>query len=136
MDITKKTVDQVVVVEISGEIDGKTAPTVLSELAQICQPSIKIILDMSKVVYMSSAGLRVLLMVYRQVIGLNGQMVLVALSPEINDTLSETGFLSYFTTRATLAEGMAALQQDTEDRNDNVSDKLRPYRSASDSHLR
>ena len=46
---------------------------------------------------MSSAGLRMMLLIYRQVIGGGGRVVLVGLSEDIKDTMSVTGFLDFFT---------------------------------------
>jgi anti-sigma B factor antagonist len=73
-------------------------------------PDIKIILEMTQVPYMSSAGLRVLLAVYRQMTAQNGQVVLVGLVEEIKDTMSVTGFLDFFTTADSLEEAFAVLK--------------------------
>jgi anti-sigma B factor antagonist len=59
---------------------------------------------------MSSAGLRVLLAVYRQMTAQNGQVVLVGLVEEIKDTMSVTGFLDFFTTADSLEEAFAVLK--------------------------
>ena len=50
---------------------------------------------MSGVEYMSSAGLRMLLSMYRQISRQNGGIVLVGLAEEIKDTMSVTGFLNF-----------------------------------------
>ena len=46
-------------------------------------------MNMGGVPYMSSAGLRMLLLVYRQVMGKKGCVVLVGLNDEIRDTMEE-----------------------------------------------
>lgn len=66
------------------------------------------ILDMSHVEYMSSAGLRMLLAVRRQMAA-NGYIVLVGLSEAIKDTMTITGFLDFFTTCDTIEDGIQAL---------------------------
>ena len=68
-------------------------------------------MDLSHVGFMSSAGLRVMLLLHRQVSGGNGQVVLVGLSDEIKDTMTATGFLKYFTTTNTVDAGLATLNQ-------------------------
>lgn len=68
------------------------------------------ILNMTQVAYLSSAGLRVLLSVYRQVSVQEGSVILVGLIEEIKDTMSVTGFLDFFTTTDTLAEAFTALE--------------------------
>lgn len=97
MDINIKNLKDVTVVEMAGDIDANTAPTVQKEVLPLAQPGSKILLDMTKVPYTSSAGLRLLLSLYRQVTGNDGQLVLVGLSEEIQDTMSITGFLDFFT---------------------------------------
>ena len=111
MDINIKTISGVSVIEISGDLDGNTAPTAQAEILPLAQPGSKTILDMSGVPYMSSAGLRMLLVTYRQVSGNDGQIVLVGLSEELRDTMSVTGFLDFFATHDTVDAGMAALSQ-------------------------
>jgi anti-sigma B factor antagonist len=64
---------------------------------------------MSGVPYMSSAGLRVLLMVYRRVSGKGGRAVLVGLSEDLKDTMSLTGFLDFFAHKDSLEAGIAEL---------------------------
>ena len=110
MDIHVKTVEQVTVIELNGEIDGQTAPEVRERISEQVRPGSDIILDLSGVAYMSSAGLRVLLATYREVKAAKGCIVLVALSEEIEDTMSMTGFLRYFVVCETVEQGLAALE--------------------------
>jgi anti-sigma B factor antagonist len=110
MDVNVKTVEQVKVVEIVGDIDGKSAPQAQEQILSVVQAGTKILLDMSRVEYMSSAGLRMLLSTYRQVSSNEGQIVLVGLSEDIKDTMSATGFLRFFTTYETVDAGLVALQ--------------------------
>lgn len=110
MDINVKILEQVTVVEIAGDIDGKTAPEIQGQILSLVQPGVKMILDMTQVGYMSSAGLRVLLAMYRQAKSSDGHVVLAGLSEEIEDTMSMTGFLRFFTTSETVEAGLAALK--------------------------
>lgn len=110
MNINIKTLEQVNVVELDGDIDASTAPSVQEKILPLAEPGSKILLDMTKVPYMSSAGLRVLLSVYRQASAKDGKLVLVGLSEEIQDTMSVTGFLDFFATFDTLDSGLEALK--------------------------
>jgi anti-sigma B factor antagonist len=110
MDINIKTVEQVTVVEITGDIDGKTAPQAQSQILPLIQPNCKVVVDMSRVEYMSSAGLRMMLSLHRQASSSKGQLLLVGLSEEIKDTMSMTGFLNFFTFQDTVEAGLAALK--------------------------
>jgi anti-sigma B factor antagonist len=109
MEINVKSIGQVTVVEVAGDIDSNTAPQAQERILPLAQPGSKILLDMSGVGYMSSAGLRMLLSMYRQVARQNGSMVLMGLAEEIKDTMSITGFLNFFTIRDTVDEGLQAL---------------------------
>ena len=110
IELNIKTVEIVTVVELMGDIDGKTTLIIQEQILPIIQADSKIILDMSRVSYMSSAGLRMLLLLYRTAIAQNGNLVLVGLTEEIRDTMAITGFLDFFTTRDTLESGLTLLR--------------------------
>jgi anti-sigma B factor antagonist len=100
----------VMLIELIGDIDGGSAPLVQADVLAAAEPSIQMILDMTQVAYLSSAGLRMLLSVYRQVSVQSGQVVLVGLMEEIQDTMSITGFLEFFTVADTLEAAFSLLQ--------------------------
>lgn len=111
MDINVKTLDQATVVGLAGEIDGKTAPQAQDQIVPLTRTCSKLILDLTGVSYMSSAGLRMLLLVYRQMTANGGRISLVGLSDDIKDTMSSTGFLQYFTTFDTVDAAIQAQAQ-------------------------
>lgn len=98
-----------VIARVSGEIDGKTAPQVQSELLAALEHGQRLLVDMKEVSYLSSAGLRMLLLLYRQVAAKKGKVVLVGVSEEIRDTMSMTGFINFFTLADTQEFGLAVL---------------------------
>ncbi len=110
MEIRQQTVDGITIVSIVGEIDGSTAPEVQAQVVPLIAADAKIVLDMTEVAYMSSAGLRMLLVVYRRVAGQGGTVVLTGLSQDLQDTMSLTGFLDFFDHYATVDDGVAALR--------------------------
>ena len=95
-------------VSLEGSIDGKTAPLVKEELRPTLDKAANVILDMSKVDYMSSAGLRLLLLIYREFTAKSGKLVLVGVSPDIQSVMSHTGFLNFFKLAGTQSEARAA----------------------------
>ena len=109
MEIQLKTVDGVMVVSLTGEISGRNAPDVQEQLLPLAQPGSRMLLNMSGVSYMSSAGLRTLLMLYRQINNQSGCVVLSNLQEMIQEMMSVTGFLDFFTAFGSEAEGIAAL---------------------------
>lgn len=101
---------EVTVVEIAEDIDTNTAPLIQEQILPLAQAGIRMILEMTKVRYMSSAGLRMLLSLYRQISAKGGQIILVGLSEDIRDTMSITGFLDFFKTSDTLEQALEALK--------------------------
>jgi anti-sigma B factor antagonist len=87
-----------------GAVDGKTAPEAQAAIMPILGEFAVVVLDLSRVTYMSSAGLRVLLLVHRQLVAKKGKTILVGLSEGLTDTMRVTGFLQFFETHTTLAE--------------------------------
>lgn len=111
MNISTTKHEDVVVVELSGELDGTTAPEAQAQILPLADDGdAKIVLDMSNVGYMSSAGLRMMLVLYRTIVGQGGTVILVGLADDLRDTMALTGFLDYFDHYPTLDEGLAAIQ--------------------------
>ncbi|HSY52809.1 MAG TPA: STAS domain-containing protein [Opitutaceae bacterium] len=91
-------------VTIEEAIDGKTAPEAQAAIGPLLTEFSVLVLDLTKVTYMSSAGLRVLLLLHRNLVAKGGKVILVGLSENIAETMRVTGFLQFFETCNTLAE--------------------------------
>jgi anti-sigma B factor antagonist len=109
MEIAQSSSGDVTILAISGDVDGSTAPTMQEQILAAAQPGSKLLLDLSNVGFMSSAGLRVMLLLYRQISGNKGKVILVGLSDDIRSTMQATGFLKYFTLADTVDAGLAGL---------------------------
>jgi anti-anti-sigma factor len=59
---------------------------------------------MNKCGYVSSAGLRVLLMLAKHLTAQDGHLALVGVCPEIKDVMEMTGFINFFKLYNTLEE--------------------------------
>jgi anti-sigma B factor antagonist len=101
--------DDVTTIQLEGSIDGKTAPQVREDIRPALEGTTLAILDLTNVRYLSSAGLRLLLLVYREFVAKNGKLVLVGVSEDIKAVMSHTGFLSFFTLTETHEQALAAL---------------------------
>lgn len=110
MEITTQSLDSVTVAHLTGELDSRTSAVAQGQLAPLVSAGSRLVLDMSGVDFMSSAGLRLMLSLYRQATSLGGHIVLAGLSPELVDTMSATGFLASFKTSETVDEAVAALR--------------------------
>lgn len=99
-----------VIVSVLGELDGKSAPQAQQRIVPLVPERGTIVLDMTQVAYMSSAGLRMMLLLYRHAQNQEAKIALVGLSEEIRDTMSATGFLDFFVVSDTVASGLALLE--------------------------
>jgi anti-sigma B factor antagonist len=106
MEITSVESGEFSIASVSGDIDGKTAPDAQAQLVALLGRKPRLVVDMSRVGFLSSGGLRMMLLLYRQAASLNGRLVVVGLSDEIKDTLSMTGFLRFFTLASSMDEGV------------------------------
>lgn len=87
------------VIHLSGRLDGASATefekSILPTLEDSSYPNY-VILDMEKLEYVSSAGLRVILIVGKTVRATQGKLVLVGLQPLVHDIFEVSGFLTLF----------------------------------------
>ncbi len=98
------------IVEIMGELNSDTSTKVYETIISRIDPREQVVLDMSKVPYMSSAGIRALLLLYRSLLDGGGKVILVGLSDELQEVLSITGFLEFFQTQHTVDAAIRAIQ--------------------------
>ncbi|MCP9928362.1 STAS domain-containing protein [Cyanobium sp. CH-040] len=96
--------DQWQVVKVSGEVDSKTVGDLRDFLDQEVKGQTPIALDLSGVSFMSSAGLRTLLTLYRQTEAHKVPLALVALQRQVADTMKVTGFFKYFTVYESISD--------------------------------
>ncbi len=109
MEIYVSTAGSILVVQAFGEIDAQAAEELQARIAEVTEPESRLILDMSGVSSMSSAGLRLLLLLYRRISEIGGVMILCGVSEEILDTMSATGFLDFFAVYDSVDAGLEAL---------------------------
>ena len=112
MNVELEQRDGVTIATLFGDLDSRTAPLVQEKLLAVPEPQGKALLDMSGVSYISSAGLRALLMLYRQMAANDGRVALVGLPESIRDVMTVTGFLEFFDEYPSLEEGLSALIRD------------------------
>ena len=98
------------ILEIRGAIDGSTAAELRDAIVETAQPDRKLLLDMNGVNFMSSAGLRVMLLLHRQLQQSKCRVVLVGLLEPIYDAMEATGFLRYFDTAPDIPTGRRMLE--------------------------
>jgi anti-sigma B factor antagonist len=109
MKVSVNTVKDATVVVLEGDIDGSSAPVAQAKILEQIVPGQGLIVDMTDVAYMSSAGLRMLLSAHRSATAKQASVHLVGLSEDLQDTMASTGFLEFFVTHASVPDAIASL---------------------------
>lgn len=92
MEINQTVVDNVTIIAVSGKIDAITSNDL--EIAindQIYQNNNKIVIDLTEVNYISSIGLRILLIALKKVKLRQGDLKLASLQPFVREVFDTTG---------------------------------------------
>lgn len=110
MQINVEVIDGIQVVELDGKLDSSSSPNVQEEIIGLVEENTRILLDMEQVSYMSSAGLRMLLLLNRKITEQSGRIILVGVSQRLQDVMSMTGFLRFFTFYDSVEAGLAAIK--------------------------
>ena len=92
MNITKTTLGDKIILALEGRLDTITSPQLQTELLNAIDEGDYVELDFQQLSYVSSAGLRVLLLGQKKAAAKKGTMVLKHVSPEIMDIFKMTGF--------------------------------------------
>ncbi len=99
MEITTQKFKQCSLIAVKGRVDSATAAQLGEALEKTTKGGQhKIVLDMSDVEYMSSAGMRILIVTQKESKRLNrGELVLAGVSERIKEALDLAGFIPLFT---------------------------------------
>lgn len=96
MRVNKQKCGDVTVITFDGSLDSDTAVAVQADLERLVPDTGTAVLDLSSMDYMSSVGLRVLLLAHRRAQSSGARIVLAGLHPDVREVMSATGFLSFF----------------------------------------
>lgn len=109
MQITTEKVDTTFVVIPAGRLDSNNASVFEKTLADFVRNGeTRVVIDLSQIEYISSAGLRVVLMLVKQLKSANGSLVLCGMKPSIREVFDISGFSKILQIRGTRAEALAA----------------------------
>ena len=92
MEVKFNKQDSTLTVVISGNIDTVTAPELDSQLQENLSGIKDLVLDFAAVDYISSAGLRVILMANQQMEDVDGNMSVKNVNEDVRDVFEMTGF--------------------------------------------
>jgi anti-anti-sigma factor len=101
----------VTVVGIEGKIDTDTCDKVEAALlAEIDKGAIRLVIDLGEVSYISSAGLRSVLIAGKKIKSLRGHMAFCNLRPLVLDVFEASGFTTILTVCTSRDQAIAACQ--------------------------
>lgn len=109
MEIRRSRSDDVLVLSLIGDLDGRSAPAAQEEILPALPPNERILLDLSELKLVTSAGLRTMLLIYRQARARNSTVALVGLSAQLRNIMSATGFLTFFVVTESVEDGLVKL---------------------------
>ena len=110
MEIAERTEGAAVVVSLNGRLDGVTGPDLEASIAAIVERGdVRVVLDCEGMEYVSSAGLRVLLIGARKCQQGGGKLALASLKPECRSVLEMSGFLSIIDCHESSEAALAAV---------------------------
>ena len=107
MEVTEKRQDGVCILSLTGRLDANTSTGFQQQLLQIIEDGTSnIVLDCENLDYISSAGLRVVLVAIKQVQPTEGKVVLCSLQQYIREVFEVAKFDAFLTIADTLEDAL------------------------------
>ncbi|MBM3192811.1 MAG: STAS domain-containing protein [Chlamydiae bacterium] len=93
MNVTKEDLLGIVILRCEGRLDATTAPRLEDEINTLLdQERIKIMIDFTRIDYLSSAGMRLLLSMTKRLKAKKGKLSIFALHDEVSEIIHMAGF--------------------------------------------
>ncbi len=110
MDLQTRTENNATVITISGRLDAVTAPEYEKRIREMIDSgTISFVVDFEQVDYISSAGLRVLLLMTKLLNAKDGRVCLANVKGNVRSVFDMCGFCAVFKMENSVAEALAAL---------------------------
>jgi anti-anti-sigma factor len=110
MDIQKERVGDVHVVTAEGRLDGIYSSAFANQVGElITGTNPKILIDFANIDFVTSAGLRAVLLLMKKAKASGGAFALCGVNAQVREVLDISGFAEMFSIHPGRAEGIAAL---------------------------
>ena len=110
MTIPSEMSGDVLIVSPKGQLNSTNAAAAEAELVQhVAQGTRRVALDFSQLDYISSAGLRVVLVLAKRLKQAEGKLVLFGLQPHVREVFEISGFLAILTVNDPREQALAQL---------------------------
>ena len=111
MELNVTTIEDMVIVSLKGRIDANTALEMEQKLnSLISEGHSSLIVDMQEVSYISSVGLKVLLVARKEMKMSNGEFELAGLQPQVTEIFDITGFTMLFKICSSVKEAIESFK--------------------------
>lgn len=111
MNLVLEARDEILILRPVGRLDSNSSPelerAVISSLGSGCR---RMLFDLAEMEYISSAGLRVVLLTGKKLRACEGKLVLVSMRATAREVFEMSGFLTLFATASTIDEALQALK--------------------------
>lgn len=110
MEITRREQDGVHIVAVSGQLNPGTAPEAEKTIDDILSGGARhLLFDLSGLSYLSSGGLRVILITAKKIEAAGGRMVLCAMQDYVREVFEISGFTSFMDIEPSVEAGLEAI---------------------------
>ncbi len=107
MELNSSKQGDVNLVQVSGRLDANSSPELEKELVNMLESGEKdFLIDLAELDYISSVGLRVLLMAAKKAKVLNGKVALISLREHVLEVFEIAGFTAIFPIYANIEEAL------------------------------
>ncbi len=107
MKLETQTIDDVVILRPVGHLDSTSSPELEKVLTEsLAAGTRRLVFDFSDLDYISSAGLRVVLLAGKRLRPQQGKMVLVGMREIVKEVFAMSGFLTLFAVADTVEAGI------------------------------
>jgi anti-anti-sigma factor len=110
MEIQKEQVGEVLVVTANGRLDSTHTGAFAKQVGELISgTNPKILIDFTGIDFVTSAGLRALLLLVKKANAIGSVFALCSVSDQVRQVLDISGFTAMFSIHSGRAEGLAAL---------------------------
>lgn len=107
MELSFESEGDVQIVGVEGKLDTQTSPEAHEQLTSLIEKgALKVLVDLSDLTYISSAGLRILLAVSKQLDGMGGNVRVCGLNGVVEEVFRISGFNSIIVVFATRQDAL------------------------------
>lgn len=112
MQLSQTDHEGITLIRLAGRFDELAAVAVEPRLAPLLESAcLSLVFDLSEVDYISSSGLRILLMVSKATARRGGQLRLCGLTPFVAEVLDVSNLATIFDIRTTVEKALASLRE-------------------------